>query len=115
MPGVDIHLYAHADSQRWLAGSIADTDTHRNALDDLDPVSAGILRRQPGKARCGCRTYAFDGADPSLTWKSIDLDRHFLSRLDVGQFGFLRARLNPDVIGRDAVECRRRSGKILAG
>src|SRR5258708_28525545 len=105
MPGVDIHLHAHADAQRRLAGGVADTDAHWNALDDLDPVSAGILRRQQGKARCGCRTDAFDRADPSLAWKSIDLDRHLLSRLDVGQFGFLPARLYPDLIGRNDVEC----------
>ena len=38
MSGVDIHLYAHANAQRRLAGLIVDEDAHRNALDDLDQL-----------------------------------------------------------------------------
>src|SRR5712672_862365 len=98
MPGVDIHLHAHADAQRWLAGCIIDEDAHRNALDDLDPVAAGILRRQQRKARGGCRTYALDRSGPSLARIGIDVDRDFLFGLDVGQLGLFRTRLNPDVI-----------------
>src|SRR6266478_3268095 len=100
MSGVDIHLHAHADAQRWLAGCIVDEDAHRNALDDLDPVTAGILRRQQREARGGCRTYAVDRSGPSLARIGVDVDRDFLSRPDIGQFGLLRARLNPDVIDR---------------
>src|ERR1700736_2764522 len=98
MAGVDTHLHAHADAQRWLAGCILDQDAHRNALDDLDPVTAGIFGRKQREARGGCRTYTVDGSGPALAWIGIDVDRHFLSRLDIRQLGFLRARLNPDVI-----------------
>src|SRR5467141_5358132 len=98
MSGVDIHLYAHANAQRRLAGCIVDEDTHRNALDDLDPVTAGILRRQPREARGGCRTYAVDRSGPSLARIGIDVDRDFLFGLDIRQLGLLWTRLNPDVI-----------------
>ena len=98
-----------------LPGCIVDEDAHRNALDDLDPVTAGILRRQQREARGGCRTYAVDRSVPSLARIGIDVDRDFLFGLDIGQFGLLRARLNPDVIGRNDVECDCRGGEILAG
>src|SRR5882757_1603715 len=109
MSGVDIHLHAHADAQRWLPGRIGDADTHRYPLHDLDPVTAGILRRQQRKARCRCWADAVDGAGPLLARIAVDLDQRLLPSLDVGQFGFLRAGLNPDAIGRDNVEpgCRR--------
>src|SRR5260370_39404800 len=113
--GVEIPLDAHAEAKRWIDGRIADADTHWNALDDLDPVAAGLLGRQQGKARCRRRTDAFAGAGPSLAWKSMGLGRRLLSGLDIGQLGFLRARLSPDVIGRDDVECRCRGGKVLTG
>src|SRR5258708_24338315 len=113
MYGVDIHLYAHANAQRRLAGLIVDEDAHRNALDDLDPVTAGILCRQQREARGGCRAYAVDRSGPSLARIGIDVDRYFLSRLDIRQLGLLWARLNPDVIGRNHVECRCRRSNVL--
>src|SRR6478736_6060940 len=69
------------------------------------PVAAGVLRRQQREARGGCRTYAVDPPGPSLARIGIDVDRDFLSGPDIGQFGLLRTRLNPDVIGRNDVEC----------
>ena len=39
----------------------------------------------------------------------------FLSGFDIGQLGFLRARLNQDVISRNDVECDCCGGEILAG
>src|SRR5882757_6049801 len=115
MSGIDAYLDAHPDTQRRLAGRVADADADWNALDHLDPVSAGILRRQQGKARGGRGAYAFHGAGPTLTRESIDLYRHFLSGPDIGQFGFLWTCLNPDVVGRNDVEGRRRGGKVLTG
>ena len=115
MTGVDIHLYAHADAQRWLAGRIVDQDAHRNTLDDLDPVTAGILGRKQREARGRCRAYAVDRSGPSLARIAIDVDRDFLFGLYIRQFGLLWARLNPDVIGLNDVECDCCGGKILAG
>src|SRR5712671_151432 len=83
MAGVDIHLHAHADAQRWLAGCILDQDAHRNTLNDLDPVTAGILGRKQREARGGCRTYAVDGSGPALARIGIDVDRDFLFGFDV--------------------------------
>ena len=47
VPGVDIDLDAHPGAQ-WRAALVAcvDAHAHRDALDDLDPVAAGVLRRQ---------------------------------------------------------------------
>src|SRR5580704_1263450 len=113
--GVDIHLHAHADAQRWLAGYIVDADAHRNTLNDLDPVTAGIFRRKQREARGGCRADAVDRPNPSLARIGVDVDRDLLFGLDVGQLGLLWAGLNPDVIGRDDVEGRCRGSEILAG
>src|SRR3984957_14401264 len=49
MSGVGIPPHAHADAQRWLAERVGDTDAHWNALDDLDPVAAGILGGKQGE------------------------------------------------------------------
>ena len=97
-----------------LAGRIGDADAHRYSLHHLDPIAAGIFGRQQRKARRRRRADAVDGAAPLLARIAVDLDRRLLSGLDVGQFGFLWAGLNPDVIGRDDVERGCGGGKVLA-
>ena len=87
-----------------LPGAVVDADAHRNALHDLDPVAAGVLRRQQREARGGGRADAVDRAGPSLARIGVDVDRHLLAGPDIGQLGLLRARLDPDVIGRDDAE-----------
>src|SRR5258708_11075703 len=66
MAGGNAQLDAHAHAQLWLAGCIGDTDAHRDALHDLDPVAAGVFGRQQREARRGCRTDAVDPAGPLL-------------------------------------------------
>src|SRR4051794_38672889 len=74
MAGIDAQLHAHADAQRRLAGCVIDTDTQRNALDDLNPVAAAVLGRKQGKARGRRRADALDRAGPLLAGISVDLD-----------------------------------------
>src|SRR5690349_18496351 len=52
---VDLHRRAHADAKRRLAGKVVELNDHRNALDDLDPVAGGVLRREKREARAGGR------------------------------------------------------------
>ena len=115
MAGIDAELDAHADAQLRLAGRIGDADPHRNPLHHLDPVAAGVLRRQQREARRRRRADAVDRAGPLLSGIGVDLDGRLLSRPDIGQLGFFRARLDPDVVGRDDVEGGGRGGEILAG
>src|SRR5580692_7120048 len=51
MTSVDVDGDAHADAKRRFALGVLDPHAHRNALDDLDPIAGGVLRRQQGKAR----------------------------------------------------------------
>src|SRR5579864_511522 len=75
MSGRDAELHAHADTQRRLAGDVVDADAERNALDDLDPVAAAVLRRQQREARSRRRADAVDRTGPFLAGIAIDFDR----------------------------------------
>ena len=51
---IDLDLHRQTDAQRMrFQFRRIERDAHRNALHDLDPVAAGILRRQQRKRRAG--------------------------------------------------------------
>src|ERR1700686_4536340 len=77
--GIDAELDAHADAQLRPAGRVGDADPHRDPLYDLDPVAAGIFRRQQREARGRCRADAVDRAGPLLSGVGVDLDGRLLS------------------------------------
>ena len=85
------------------------------ALDDLDPVAAGVLRRQQRKFLRRGRAHAFDDAVPFQVRISIDGDGGRLAGPNVGQLGLLRRRIDPHMIGVDQEEGRRGCGQIFAG
>src|SRR5450432_731966 len=61
---IDIHRNAHSDTQRRLALGLVDVNSHRNALDDLDPIASRVLRRQQRETRARRRADAVDNALP---------------------------------------------------
>ena len=115
MTGIDAQLDAHADTQLRFSRRIGDADPHRDPLHDLDPVAAGILRRQQGEFLRRRRAHALDDTVPFEIRIGVDFDRRLLSRTDIGQLGFFRAGLNPDVLGRYDVEGSGRRGEVLPG
>jgi len=113
---VDIDFDAHPRSQRRHPGS-AGVDTHAqwNALDNFDPVAAGVLRREQLKFLRPGRADAFDGAVPLDVRVGIDCRHHWLAQPHVSHLRFFRIALDPGVIGGDQVEGGDRGGQILAG
>ena len=43
---VDAHCGAHAITQGWIIRPNRQSYAYRDTLDDLDPITGGILRRQ---------------------------------------------------------------------
>ena len=87
----------------------------RNALHHLHPVPRGVLRRQDGELRAAARRDALHRALPDPAGIGIDADPRRIARLDIGQVGFLRVRLDPDMVGGDQAEGGDRGGQIGAG
>ena len=80
--GINIDLDAHAGSQRRHTGAArVDARAQRNALHDLYPVAAGVLRRQQLELLRGRRADALDSAVPLLV--RISVDRHREDRKSV--------------------------------
>jgi hypothetical protein len=101
--------------KRRLARRVVDADAHRNALHDLDPVAGGVLRRQQREARAEAGLMLATLPVPDGARIGVDADRRRLARLHIGQFGFLRARRDPQMVGRDQAEGLLRSRQILPG
>jgi hypothetical protein len=76
-------------------------NAHRHALDDLDPVAAGILRRQQGKGIAGARTQSHHLAvigDAATI--DVGCHRRRLADAHVGQLHFLEIGVHPDMVQR---------------
>src|SRR5947207_1819072 len=64
MLGVDVDDDAHAGAQRRIVGLAVDPHLHGNALHDLHPVAARILRRQQREFGAAGGADAFDRPRP---------------------------------------------------
>ncbi|KAG1388314.1 hypothetical protein G6F59_016012 [Rhizopus arrhizus] len=95
-------LHRQADAQRVLGQLLGiDGDAHRHALHDLDPVAAGVLRRQQRERRAGAQAQALDAALVlHVTGVQVGLQLHFLAQAHVAQLGFLEVGLDPHLLGR---------------
>jgi len=115
VPGVDVDLDTHPGAQRGPA-FIAGVDAHaqRNALHDLDPVAAGVLRRQKLKLLRCCRADALDRAVPFQIRIRVHVYRDQLAGQYMRQFGLFRIRIDPDVISGDEVKGSGRGLKVFA-
>src|SRR3546814_12836891 len=61
--GIDLHIYGKTDAQRiFVQFTRIERDADGHALNDLDPVAAGILRRQQGKGIAAARRQSDDMA-----------------------------------------------------
>ena len=116
MTGIDFDHHAHTGAQRWQ-GPIArlDAHAHRDALHDLYPVTAGVLRRQKRELLGRRPTDALDSAAPLPIRICIDRHRDRLARLHICHLSLLRICVDPDVICGDQEEGGCRGLKILAG
>src|SRR5580704_7045528 len=68
MAGVDVDFDPHpgAQGRQILIGRV-DSHPHRNALDDLHPIAAGILSGQKREFLRSRRTHALHGAGPCVS------------------------------------------------
>jgi hypothetical protein len=114
MAGVDVDLDAHSGAQgRQVLVAGVDAHAHRDALHDLDPVAAGVLRRQQREFLRRSRAYARDDAMPYRVRIGVDGDGDLLSGPDIGQLRFLWVGVHPDVVCIDEIEGSCRSGQIF--
>ena len=105
MPRVDADLDAHPRSQlRAAFVARINAHAHRDPLHDLDPVAAGVLRRQELKFLGSGRANALDGAVPFPVRIGVYGYRNRLPGQDMRQFGFFRVGIDPDVIRGDEVK-----------
>src|SRR5262249_55869100 len=70
--GVDVDNRAHASAKGRIVRLPRDLDLHRDALNDLDPIAAGILCRQQRELSTARRADAFDGAGPDAARIGVD-------------------------------------------
>src|SRR6202040_4262259 len=84
MAGIDLNRDAHAGPQLKLFRLRIDADPHRNALADLDPVAARVLRRQDREFRTGSWSDARHGAGPDMAGIAIDPDFRPVAGLHMG-------------------------------
>jgi hypothetical protein len=95
-------------TERDIRWRIVHDDLHRHALDDLDVIAGGILRRQQRERGAGSGLNAVDMATDFAFRKGIDLERHRLSGPHAVELNLLEVRRNPDLIGH-------KRGQVRAG
>src|SRR6202040_388597 len=84
MAGIDLNRDAHAGAQLKLFRLRIDTNPHRNALADLDPVAARVLRRQDRKFRACGGSDALHLAGPDMAGIAVDPDFRPIAGLHMG-------------------------------
>ena len=101
-PGVDRDVGAHAGAQAGHVLIGVEAEAQRNALHDLDPIAAGVLRRQDRELRAGAGRDRTDGAMPFPAGERVDRHRRGQAGVNVGQVGFLRVAVDPEAgVGDD--------------
>ena len=92
-----------------------EANAHRDALHDLHPVAAGVLRRQQRELLRRRRADALNGAVPFRVRIGVHRHRDRLPRPHIGQLRLLRIRVDPDMIRGDEIEGGHRGLQVLAG
>src|SRR5947207_1910976 len=101
MAGVDTDFDAHPRSQWWPAHiAVIDPHAHGNALDDLDPIAAGVLGREQREFLRRCWADALDSAPPFEVRISVHRHRDRLPALHICELGLFWISIDPDMIGR---------------
>src|SRR5262245_7439520 len=91
MAGVDADLDAHPRPERRPARiAVVDAYAHRYALNDLDPVAAGVLRREKRELLRRRRADALDRAMPFEVGIGVHGNRDGLAWADISQLRLLR-------------------------
>src|SRR6267142_5410096 len=90
-------------------------DAHRHALDDLDPVSRGVLR---GKEREGAAGAGAESGELAVIGDRAAIrvgdELHRLARAQIRQLAFLEIRVHPDLVERYDRHQRRAGADALA-
>src|SRR5580658_7141463 len=98
--GIDLHNHADARKQRPIRIDIIKLKTHRQTLDDLDPIPGRILGRQNREIRSSARTHANDVRPKRAIRIGIDADRRLLAWTHVSETRLAEIRLDPDAPAR---------------
>src|SRR5580704_10058930 len=98
-----LRLHGHAGAEEVIGVLIVvgQIDADRNALDDLNVVSSGVLRRKEAQNGAGCAADLRDLAVVFAAAVGIDADFYVLALAHVLKLRFLEVRGNPDVVKRN--------------
>src|SRR5258705_2252472 len=90
-------------------------DAHRPALHDLDPVAAGVLRREERESATGAGAEA-DHLAVILELVAVEVrgERHGLAHAHLLELAFLEVRIDPYIVQRDDGHERRAGSDALA-
>src|SRR4051812_38993241 len=100
--GVDVDSHREADLQRMRLELLGiQEDAHRHALDYLDPVAGGVLRRKQGERASGAGAEARHFAvELDRGAVRVGDERHRLPRSQVRELVFLEVRIDPYALER---------------
>src|ERR1700712_2731848 len=101
LPYIDVSLNAHAMAQLGFPGLIVNADTHRDALDHLDPIAGRILGRKQGETGARGRADTFHRTSPDNARVSVDMDHHRLPWTEIGKLSLLGLGSNPKRVAGD--------------
>jgi hypothetical protein len=113
MADVDGCRGRQADAQRMRGQFLRiERDPHRHALHHLDPVAAGVLRRQQREGAAGAGRQAHHLAvEDHLAAVDVGLDGGRLADADVAQFRFLEVGVDPQLVQRHDRQQRARPAR----
>ena len=118
-PGVDGEDRAHAGAKVGDVLIGVEGKAQRHALHHLDPVAAGVLRRQNRELRAGSRRDRGNPAAPFAPRKRVDRHRRGLAGAHVGEVQFLRVGVDPQPRSsrrwRTRAARRARRGRVRSG
>src|SRR3984893_5004060 len=72
--GVDVDVHAHAGAQRRIVGLALDLPPHADALHDLHPIAARVLRRQQRELGAARGADALDRSRPGAVGIRVDIN-----------------------------------------
>ena len=90
--------------------AVGEAHPERHALHHLDPVAAGVLRRQQRELRAGAGADRADLALQRLVRIGVEPHLDRLAPAHVGEVGLLVVRLDPGVVGGDEASAPARPG-----
>src|SRR5471032_3590490 len=83
--GVDVDVYTHTGAERRIIGLALNLHPHADALHDLHPIAARILRRQQRELGTARGADALDRSRPGTVMIRVDINVHLIADPHIGE------------------------------